>query len=247
MPAKRATMKQQRKKLIKTKPSASKFKVGHVMTYNKKTYVVKTRAQPTGKRTKYWQAKTTRKPLRMLKPKRAKLRGGGERDVVTVLSVLANPASIRMKDYATKLQDGIIHAETFQQVQQVAAEMLDMYKKDIDKKGPVKAYERLVETCNSREYIVQDPDFVRTAYARAQFIVMTHIAWYALDEDRPNIFKQGKLHFIYAPKDNIFDTFQAHTPNLLGAVVIGSLTAKFGQSITFEDADTNNVFKFEIA
>ena len=172
----------------------------------------------------------------MLKKERIKLSGAGKSEVVTVLTALAEPDSELMKAYALKLGDGSMHRKTFDKIPKVAASMLDKYTSDVESKGPAKAYERLVTTCSSRQYIWEDPNFTILEHARATYIVMSHIAWYAKDYDRSTSLAPGNgvLSFEFAPEDNIIETYQAHTPRLIKIVAIGQFNTQFGDGKTFD-------------
>jgi hypothetical protein len=234
----------QPKKLVNKKPSASNFKVGHVLTHNKTTFVVKTRAQPTGKRTKYWQVRKRTKASHMLTKKRnklakmVKLAGGDATEVVNVLESLADPNSPLMAKYYVRLQDGQINLDTFEQVHIIAAEMFKKYEQHMETKGQSEAYKRLLDNSNGRGFFVKDASSRKQPYARAMYIVLTHIAWFAKDYDRPEFLAPGNnvVHFEYASQDNILDAFQAHTTNLVGSVKQGLFA--FKSTATFKDANT---------
>ena len=170
--------------------------------------------------------------------KMVKLAGGDATEVVDVLESLADPTSLLMEKYNLRLQDGQINIDTLEQVHIIAADMLKKYEQHIEERGQAAAYQRLLDNSNGRGLFVKDASSRKQPYARAMYIVLTHIAWFAKDYDRPELLAPGNnvVHFEYASQDNIMDAFQAHTTNLVGSVKQGLFA--FKSTATFKDANT---------
>ena len=91
-------------------------------------------------------------------------------------------------------------------------------------------------SCGARQYIRADQDFSTTEHARATYIVLSHIAWYAKDYDRYTFLAPGHgvVSFKFAPEDDIIETYQAHAPRLIKVVAIGPFRTNIGEGNTFD-------------